>query len=188
MIAARDSFPAASLKKTIIARSLSSAIIGGGIFIMAHLVILVVCFVIDPSISATYYETWGIYSHIYYTSAPLFVFLFFVYTALFGALFGLFSTGAALISKSYWMAMALPGIYYYCGRFLWMFFDNPLLSWAKFLPGLSFDFESTVPLWRRGTELGAVLLVALMLIVIGYFRLKRELGKPKIEIETEGES
>ncbi len=181
------SFNATNLKKVIPARSLSSAIIGGGIFIVSHLIILAVCFVIDPSLSAGYFEPWGLFANINSTNAPLFVLMFFGYTALFGALYGLLSTGVWLFTKNYWMAMALPGIYYYCGRFLWMFFDNPFLSWAKFLPGYAYDFESSVTLWRRGTEFGAVLLIAVILIVISYFRLKKELRQPKTESVPEVE-
>ena len=181
----RGSFKATNLKKVTVARSLSAAIIGGGIFIVSHLIILIICFVIDPSFSAGYYEPGGLFANTYSTNAPLFVLMFFGYTALFGMLYGLFSTGVWLLTKNYWMAMALPGIYYYCGRYLWMFFDNPLLSWAKFLPGSAYDFESLVPLWRRGTELGAVLLIALVLIFIGYFKLKKEPSIPEAISETE---
>ena len=185
--AVRDSSRTTSLRKMIAARSLSSAIIGGGIFIFSYLIILIVCFVIDPSLNAIYFEPWGLFADIYYSNAPLFVLMFFLYTALFGALYGLFSTAVWLLSKNYWMAMALPGIYYYCGRFLWPFFDNPLLSWAKFLPGYAFDFESLVTLWRRATEQGAVLLIAVILIVISYFRLKKEPCKTaEKEINAEG--
>lgn len=185
--AVRDSSRTTSLKKIISARSLSSAIIGGGIFIFSYLIILIVCFVIDPSLNAIYFEPWGLFADIYYSNAPLFVLMFFGYTALYGALYGMFSTAVWLLSKNYWMAMALPGIYYYCGRFLWPFFDNPLLSWAKFLPGYAFDFESLVTLWRRATEQGAVLLIAVILIVISYFRLKKEPCKTaNKEVNAEG--
>lgn len=185
--AVRDSSRTTSLKKIISARSLSSAIIGGGIFIFSYLIILIVCFVIDPSLNAIYFEPWGLFADIYYSNAPLFVLMFFGYTALYGALYGMFSTAVWLLSKNYWMAMALPGIYYYCGRFLWPFFDNPLLSRAKFLPGYAFDFESLVTLWRRATEQGAVLLIAVILIVISYFRLKKEPCKTaNKEVNAEG--
>lgn len=173
------------LKRYIAARALSSAIIGGGIFAVSYLIILLGCFIIEPSLSAEYYEPSGIFMDIYYTNAALYVFLFIAYTALFGTVYGLFSTGVGLLTKSSWMAMAMPGLVYFGARFLWPYFDNPLLSWMKFLPGNAFNFESPVPLWRQASELGAVLLVSVILVVIGYFKLKRADVKPDCEAGKE---
>lgn len=162
------------LKKYLAARSISSLLAGGGVFIVAHLIMLIVCFAIDPSVKVSNVEVFGLFKEVFYTSVPLYILLFIVYSALYGSLFSFLSMGVGLITKSYALALVLPGIWDLSATYLWNYFNIPFLSWiCKAFPSILYNFDYPVDIWWRVPQMGGLLLLSVTLVVIGYFRLKK---------------
>lgn len=163
------------LKKYLTARSVTALISGAGIFIVSHLIMLIVCFAVNPSLKASSVALFGMLSEVFYTSAPLYILIFVGYTALFGALFSFLSIGVGLVTKSYAWALVLPGILDFCATYLWPYFNNPFFSWViKMLPSFLYNFDYPTDMWQRIFQMGGLLLLCVILVVIGYFKLKKQ--------------
>lgn len=163
------------LKKYLAARSVSSLIVGSGIFIVSMLIILAGCYFCDPAVRDIEYAPMGLFQGVYYSSPFLYIVLYILYTALCGALFCFFSVGIGIASNSSSMALALPGIVSSCSYLIWVLLDNPVLSWMQILlPYLVFAFDIGTPLPNRIAKLCFILLTSLILVAAGYCKLKKE--------------
>ena len=164
-----------SLKKFITARCVSSFMIGASVFIVSFLVIMIGCFIVDPTIRTLDYKPFGLFAEAYYASVPMYILLFILYTAIFGALYALFSMGISLHTKNNSMKMVLPGIIYHCVVFIMPFFFNTPYYYS---PVLRYEFGSLeMPFHNRVFGIFSILLASLILIVIGYIRIKKAFCK-----------
>ena len=163
------------LKKYLAARSVSSLIIGSGIFIFSFLIILAGCFFYDPTVQDIEYTPIGLFQGVYYTSALLYIISFILYKALCGALFCFLSVGIGLASNSQSMALVLPGIISPCSFLLWDLLNNPALSWMQILlPYLIWEFNIGMQPLNRIAKLCFILFASLALVAAGYCKLKKE--------------
>ena len=168
------------IKKSLAAHSVSSAITGAGIFMVAHVIVMACCFVYDPTISEIEHIASGIFAEVFSASVPMYIVLFILYVSFFGAVYAFFSMGIGLATKSYSMAMVLPGIIYHASSAMWVFLDSPILSWVNILlPGTSYGFESdypAAPILDKVAGFGCIILAAAVLVIAAYKRMKRTPG------------
>lgn len=164
-----------SLKKYFLSKSISSMIAGSGVFLSAFLIILAGCFIINSSNAVGSYNPIGLFKEIYYSSPLLYIILFILHTMLFGALYAMFGMGTAIITKSDAMALVFPGIMYNCAQLVGMIFDQTIIYKIGYLfPFLTYEFGSIgMPLWRKLLDLSLVLIASILLIVIGYIKIKK---------------
>jgi len=166
-------------KRYLTARSISSFISGGGVFIISFLIVLAGCFFYNPAVQEIRYAPLGMFKEIYYTSVPSYIFLFILYSALFGAVFSFFSFGIGLAARNETLAMALPGIIYHGAMIVWPLFNNPLVSWLNILlPQFAYDFNLySAPLGPetdKAIKLGVIFIVSAALVITAYGRLKKD--------------
>jgi len=164
-------------KIKMIACSISSVITGIGIFIVANVIFLAGCYFFDPTIQETKYIAAGLFSEVYKTNMPMYVVLFILYSSLFGAVYSLFSMSIGIMTRSQSMAMVLPGLIYQASYMMWVFVDNPILSWLNvFLPSFTYEFTAVKgdsPMLTKAAGLGCVVLASIVMLIIAYRRLKR---------------
>ncbi len=166
-------------KRYLAARSLSSFIAGGGVFIISFMVVLAGCFFYHPAVQEIRYVLLGLFKEIYYASVPLYILLFILYSALFGAVFSFFSFGIGLAARNEMSAMALPGIIYHGAMIVWPLFNNSLVSWLNILlPQFAYEFNvysvSFEPETEKAIKLGVILLVSAALVITSFGRLKKD--------------
>lgn len=162
-----------NLQKYLSGRAVSLMIAGGGIFIIAFVIILLGCLVFGSSDNIPIYRPLGLFKEVYYSSELLYIILFILHAALFGAIYAFFGMGIALITRSESMALVFPGIFYHCVRFVAMIFDKTIISWIGILfPTLTYEFGSLdAPLWGNVLDMGIMLVLSVILITIGYKKL-----------------
>lgn len=167
----------AGIKKNLAAHSVSSVLTGAGVFIIAYAIVLVGCFIFDPTIQETKYIATGLFADVYNTSIPMYIVLYILYSSLFGAVYSFFSLGIGLATRSHSMAMVLPGLIYYASYILWGFVDNPFLSWVNLLlPSFTYEFnvvKDASPILGKVAGLGCVILASVVMVVVAHKKLKR---------------
>lgn len=175
------------LKKNISGHAISSAIAGGAVFITAFLIILIGCFIYNPSNNMGSYSPLGLFKETYYSSVILYIVLFILHSVIFGAIFALFSMGIALVTKGSTMAMVFPGIVYNCMQVVAAFFRSTIISPVSLvIPYLPYEFGSIdAPLWKNLSGLGIYLIASVILIIYGYIKLKKPIT---ISVESESVS
>ena len=170
-----------SPKKHLAARAISSLIAGGGVFIIAFLVMLVGFFIYDPTIQAIKYVPTGLFSDVYSSSPLAYIGLFMVYSALYGAVYGFFGFAVGFASKSVSMAMVLPGLIYHYANLIWYFFEGTPLSFISLLlPNLTYVFagmQSPTLYIDKALQLGVILLTGITLVITGFWRLEKKQEK-----------
>ncbi len=163
--------------KYLAAKSLSSAIVGSGVFIAAFLVTLIGFFIYDPTVQTINYEPTGLFSDVYYSSPLLYIGLFIVYSAFYGAVYGFFGFAVGLSSRSVSMAMVLPGLIYHYASLIWYFFEGTPLSFiSMLLPNLTYVFagiQSPTLYIDKALQLGVILLTGITLVISGYWKLDK---------------
>jgi len=168
------------IKKSLAAHSVSSAITGAGIFMVAHVIVLVGCYIYDPTISEVDYFAEGIFAEVFSASVPMYIVLFILHVSFFGAVYAFFSMGIGLATKSYSMAMVLPGIIYHASSAMWVFLDSPILSWVNILLfSTTYNFEDAypaAPILGKVAGFGCIILAAAVLVIAAYKRMKRTPG------------
>lgn len=160
-----------SLKKYIATRSISACIVSGSVFIVSYLIVFLGCVIVDPSIQMIEFQAFGLFEKAYYTSVPLYMLLFILYSAFFGALYGLLSMGIGMATKSTTMAMIIPGIIYSLASVVTAFFSNTVYTYAYIM---RYEILIGMPLFNRIFGSSVILLIAVVMTIIGYFRLKKE--------------
>ena len=179
--AGRELWHKTGIKKSLAAHSVSSAITGAGIFIVANAIVLAGCYIYDPTISEVDYIAAGLFAEVFSASVPMYIVLYVLHGAFFGAVYAFFSMGIGLATKSYSMAMVLPGVIYQASLMIWVFLDNPILSWIELLlPSFSFDFESVksaFPILGKVAGFGCVILASAVLVIAAYRKMKRAPGE-----------
>lgn len=166
-----------SLKKYIAARSVSSFAAGSGVFIVSFIIILAACLIIDPTNKTVIdYIPYGPFKELRYANTPLYITLYILHTALFGGIYALLSMGIGLKAKSAAMALVLPAVIYFGSGSLYIMLKSTILLWlTNILPNATYDFGGMdTPLWKKLLELGSIFLLSIILIVSGYFKLKKE--------------
>ncbi len=167
-----------STKKYLAARSLTSAIAGGSVFIVAFLMLLIGFFLFDPTVQAINYEPTGLFSDVYFSSPLLYAGLFIVYSALFGAVYGFFGFAIGLSSRSVSMAVVLPGLVYHYASLIWYYFEGTPLSFISLLlPNLTYVFagiQSPTLYFDKAIQLGVIVLIGVTLLITGYWKLQKE--------------
>jgi len=165
------------LKKYIAARSVSSFVAGSGVFVVSFLIILAACLIIDPTNKTVIDEIpYGPFKELRYANTPLYITLFILHTALFGGIYALLSVGIGLKAKSAAMALVLPAVIYFGSGSLYILIKNTIFSWlTNILPYVTYDFGAgDTPLWKKLLELGSIFMLSVILIISGYFKLKKE--------------
>ena len=178
--AGRELWHKTGIKKSLAAHSVSSAITGAGIFIVANAIVLAGCYIYDPAISGIDYMASGIFAEVFSASVPMYIVLYVLHGAFFGAVYAFFSMGIGLATKSYSMAMVLPGIIYRVSRSMWVFLDNPILSWGNILFSSVYSFESAYPaspILGKVAGFGCVILASVVLVIVAYRKMKRASGE-----------
>ncbi len=168
-------------KKHLAGRAMSSMIAGGGVFIIAFLVILIGFFIYDPTVQTIKYVPTGLFSEVYNSSPLAYISLFMVYSALYGAIYGFFGFAVGFASKSVSMAMVLPGLIYHYANLIWYIFEGTPLSFISLLlPNLTYVFagmQSPTLYIDKALQLGIILLTGITLVITGYWRLEKKQDK-----------
>jgi len=179
-----------SLKKYIAARSVSSFVAGSGVFIVSLLIILAACLIIDPTSRIIDYPVFGPFKELRYVNTPLYITLFILHTALFGGIYALLSTGIGLITKNAAMALVLPAVIYYGSGSIYIMLNNTIFSWLTYiLPNMTYDYGAAdYQLSKKLLELGSIFLLSVILIISGYFKLKKQTESSGAEVNEEKEN
>lgn len=164
------------LKKYIAARSVSSFVAGSGVFIASFLIILAACLIIDQTNKIIDYPVFGPFKELRYANTPLYITIYILHTALFGGVYALLSMGIGLKAKNAAMALVLPAVIYFGSVSLYIMLNNTVFSWlTRILPHMTYSYGSSdTPIWKKLLELGSIFLLSVILIVSGYFKLKKE--------------
>lgn len=164
---------------------ISCTIAGGLVFLLAFLIILVGCFIYNPSDGTIDYYPLGLFKETYYYSNTLYVALFILHSAIFGAIFTLFSVGIALTSKNKSMALVLPGIIYNCSHLVAGLIGKTIISSiSAIVPYLTYEFGSLdLPLWKNLSDFCIYFFLSIALTFYGYLKLKKT---SNISTECEG--
>ena len=165
------------IKRSLAAHSVSSVISGAAISIIAYIIVLIGCFIFDPTIQDIDYTAAGLFADVFSTCVPLYIVLFILYSALFGAVYSFFSLGIGLITRSLSMAMVLPGLIYQASHLIYGFVNNHVLSWIDLLlPSFTYQFnvvKTASPILGKVAGIGCIVIASIIMVAATYKKLKR---------------
>lgn len=157
-------------KKYLFARIISTAFSGAIVFLISYVLFFLVSYIIDCSASVRVGFRFGLFLKIYDKSLFLYCIVFILHSMLFGSIFSLFGMGIALNVRNKNMVLILPLICYYLPSYIVSIFPQKVVQiLTYFIPFLTFEISTLdIELYKHFSQLGFVLLIALLLIFIGY--------------------
>lgn len=151
------------------------------VFILSFLLIAIIGVIFFPSSTGDILEIGGPFSDSYYKNPFSIIPITIIYSSIFAAIYSLFGLGIGMnLKKNKVLAFIIPLSYYFCFRYIMILLPNSLKGVSYWLVPLdTFNLVgSTVPLSKKIVEMLIVLLVASILILIAFIRLrKREKDK-----------
>jgi hypothetical protein len=149
---------------------LANATIGGSVFLLSFLFLLLSAVIIFPSPTGSISADYGLFKELYPVSPIGYILAYILHSFVCGAVYALFGASLkVLIVKPVNLVLFIPLVFYSCfTRIGWLFpFLNEVISFAS--PLYTFDIATyDVPLLKRITELAVVLAISFILIVISY--------------------
>lgn len=162
------------LKKYIAGRAVSTAMIAGSAFIFAFLLILIGCYIYDPSYGGDIFNPVGMFSKVYSNSVGFYIMLFVLHSSLVVSIYALFGMGLATLTRNNFIVLALPGIIYHCAKYVSAILDKTIFAFTTVaFPFLTYETASIgMPVWRNMLQMGVILCAAIVLMIVGQRKLR----------------
>ena len=115
-----------SIGKYYMLHAFQSFFVSGGIYVIAHSLILAICFCISPQDSVMIAFLNGPFSGTYYRSLTLYCILFIAHSFFFGGVMGILGMGLAMNLQNKCVLWTLPTLIYYLGFYLLILFPEAI--------------------------------------------------------------
>lgn len=154
-----------------------SFLISGGIYVIAHLITLSICFFVSPGDSVMVAFINGPFSGIYYKSMTLYCVLFIAHSFLFGGVIGILGMGVAMNLHNKCILWTLPTLLYYLGFYLLVLFPENMQSIMIYIiPLLPYEITTyDIPMAVHISQLFVILMTGFILICVGIYRYDNNL-------------
>lgn len=176
-----------SVRKYFVGRAVSTALTAACAFLFAFILILLGCYMYDPSYAGDIFNPVGVFSEIYGYSVGLYVILFVLHSSMFASIYALLGMGMATITRNNFIPLAFPGIIYHCAIYITAILNKTALIFVTAaFPSLSYETASMgMSSPENMLKLGTMLCVAIVLIIIGYRRMKNMNSAETAPLNTE---
>jgi len=158
-------------KNFYLLHTLQSFFISGGVYVIAHVITLVICFCVSPenSIMVTFLN--GPFSDFYYKSLTLYCIVFIMHSFLFGGVMGILGMGLAMHLHNKCILWTLPTLVYYLGLDLLSLFPERVQYIMIYIIPL-LPYEITTFSISTAVHISQLLVIAIIGIILVLFGIR----------------